>query len=74
MEIFENHLHQLIKNRSVNLLQIAIESQLNTENQIVVGTGSKKDKEYDRGIIKESEVTESENVADNGFNQTKKDF
>lgn len=58
----------------MNLLQIAKESQLNTENQIVVGTGSKKDKEYDHGIIKESEVTESENVADNGFNQTKKDF
>ena len=58
----------------MNLLQIAKESQLNIENQIVVGTGSKKDKEYDRGIIKESEVTENGNVADNGFNQTKKDF
>ena len=58
----------------MNLLQIAKESQLNTENQIAVDTGSKKDKEYDRGIIKESEVTENGNVADNGFNQTKKDF
>ena len=58
----------------MNLFQLAKESQLNTENLIVVGTGSKKRKEYYHDIIKENEVTESRNVADNDFNQTKKEF
>lgn len=58
----------------MDLFQLAKESQLNTGNQIFVGTGGKKYKEYYHDITKENEVTESRNVADNDFNQTKKEF
>ena len=47
---------------------------LNKENQIVFGTGSKVNKEHRHDVIKENEVTESVNVADNDFNPSKENF
>ena len=44
----------------MNLFQLAKESQLNTKNQIVVGTGSKKHKEYYDDIMKENKLQEVE--------------
>ena len=38
-------------------LSLPKESQLNKESNLIVGTGSKKDKEYHRDIINKNEVT-----------------
>ena len=40
------------------------ESQLNKESNLIVGTGSKKDKEYHCDIINENEVTDRVNAID----------
>ena len=58
----------------MNLFQLPKESQLRKESQVVVGTGSIKDKEYHHDIINEIEVTESVNVVDNNFIQSKEAF
>ena len=57
----------------MNLFQLPKESQLSKESQ-VVGTGNIKDKEYHHDINTENEVTESVNVADNNFAQSKEAF
>ena len=50
------------------------ESQLNKESNLIVGTGSKKDKEYHRDIINENEVTDRVNAIDNYSSRSKESF
>ena len=45
-------------------LSLPKESQLNKESNLIVGTGSKKDKEYHCDIINENEVTDRVNAID----------
>ena len=47
---------------------------MSKESQVVVGTGSIKDIEYHHDIINKNEVTESVNVVDNNFIQSKEAF
>ena len=50
------------------------ESQLNKESNLIVGTGSKKDKEYHRDIINENEVTDRVNAIDNYSSRSEESF
>ena len=50
------------------------ESQLNKESNLIVGTGSKEDKEYHRHIINENEVTDRVNAIDNNSRKSEEIF
>ena len=50
------------------------ESQLNKESNLIVGTGSKKDKEYHRDIINENEVADRVNAIDNDSSRSDESF
>ena len=50
------------------------ESLLNKESNEIVGTGSKEDKEYQRHIINENEVTDGINAIDNDSRKPKERF
>ena len=55
-------------------LSLPKESQLNKESNEIVGTGSKEDKEYQRDIINENEVTDGINAIDNNSRKPKESF
>ena len=81
-EIFESLLYRLNEKQSMKLnvlgkrtcLALPKESQLNKESNLIVGTGSKEDKEYHRDIINENEVTERVNAIDNDSSKSKESF
>ena len=81
-KIFESLLYRLTEKQSVKLsvlgkrtcLSLPKESQLNKESNLIVGTGSKEDKEYHRDIINENEVTERVNAIDNDSSKSKESF
>ena len=50
------------------------ESQLNKESKLIVGTGSKENKEYHRHIINENEVTDRVNAIDNNSRKSEESF
>ena len=47
---------------------------MNKESNIIVGTGSKEDKEYHHDIINENEVTERPNAIDNHSSKSEEMF
>ena len=47
---------------------------MNKESNIIVGTGSKEDKEYHRYITNENEVTERVNAIDNHSSMSEEMF
>ena len=55
-------------------LSLPIEAKLNKECHVIVGTGSKEDKEYHRDIINENEVTNRVNAINNDFSKSEESF
>ena len=55
-------------------LSLPKESQLTRESNLIVGTGSKEDKEYHRDVINENEVTDRVNAIDNDSSKSQESF
>ena len=55
-------------------LSLPLEAKLNKESNLIVGTGSKEDKEYHRDIIDENEVTNRVNAINNDFSKSEENF
>ena len=47
---------------------------MNKESNLIVGTGSKQDKEYHHDIINENEVTDRVNAIDNDSSKSEESF
>ena len=81
-EIFDSFLYRLTEKQSVKLnilgkrtcLSLPKESQLNKESNLIVGTGSKEEKEYHRDTINENEVTKRINLIDNNSSKSGENF
>ena len=81
-EIFKSLLYRLIEKQYVKVnvlrkrtcLSLPKKSQLTKENNQIVGTGRKEDKEHHRDIINENEVTDRVNAMDNDSSKSEEIF
>ena len=81
-EIFESLLFQLTEKQYLKLnvlgkrhcMSLPKEFQLNKDGNLIVGTGSKEDKEYHRHIINGNEVTQRVNAIDNDSSKSEESF
>ena len=82
LEIFESHLYRLTEKQSVKVnvlgkrtcFSLPKEFQLKKEITLIIGPGSKEDKEYYCDIINENEFTERVNVIDNDSSKSEENF